>query len=142
MYQCWARHARCLPCEQPNDFCRLPGNSFPSHDCANLFVYCSFLHLFRAAPGSYSQLQPLRSLRYHNKMALNALVLALLGLTLASIRNASCAATPTDAGPTLTVQFTARYPSQIPPMSTVYGGIMTSFLNVSYYVQTKFGLGS
>lgn len=30
----------------------------------------------------------------------------------------------------LTMQFTARIPPQIAPISTVYGAIMTSFLNV------------
>lgn len=64
-------------------------------------------------------------------MASMLYLLALLGVTLASIKNAHCAASA-NAGPTLTVQFTPHYPKQIPPLSTIYGGIMTSFLNVSY----------
>lgn len=40
-----------------------------------------------------------------------------------------------DLTASLTMQFTARIPPQIAPTSTVYGAIMTSFLNVSNIVQ-------
>lgn len=39
-----------------------------------------------------------------------------------------------DPTASLTMQFTARIPPQIAPTSTVYGAIMTSFLNVSKFV--------
>lgn len=58
-------------------------------------------------------------------------LLFLLGLAAGQAQITQCGGPSTDNVPTLTMQFTDRMLAQTAPVSTVYGAIMTSYLNVS-----------
>lgn len=55
----------------------------------------------------------------------------LLGFAASQAQTTECGGPTTSSGPSLTIQFTPSMPVQTPPVSTVYGAIMTSYLNVS-----------
>lgn len=55
----------------------------------------------------------------------------LLSFVAGQANTPQCAAVSIMSTPTHTVQFTPSLPSQVPPISTVYGAILTKYLNVS-----------
>lgn len=60
----------------------------------------------------------------------------LLGLAV-SEPHAECGSSTVGGEPSLTVQFTPRMPVQKAPTSTVYGAIMTSYMNVSKRLSSR-----
>lgn len=55
----------------------------------------------------------------------------LMGLSASQAQTTQCGGPTTNDLPALFMQFTDRMPLQTAPVSTVYGAILTSYLNVS-----------
>lgn len=69
--------------------------------------------------------------RSNLKMKISFVLPFLLGLAASQAHTPQCGAPTNNNWPSLTMQFTPSMPIQKAPVSTVYGAIMTSYLNVS-----------